>query len=85
MDAEDFAALRKEAAESAAELKFLQEEADKFYQDIQTNQQAQMQDAAKECAGVGRRYPRVEQRPLQRDTVIRCITGFRANRGGQLC
>lgn len=52
MDAEDFAALRKEAAESAAELKFLQEEADKFYQDIQSNQQAQMQDAAKECVRV---------------------------------
>ena len=52
MDAEDFAALRKEAAESAAELKFLQEEADKFYQDIQTKQQAQMQDAAKECVRV---------------------------------
>ena len=52
MDAQDFAALRKEAAESAAELKFLQEEADKFYQDIQANQQAQMQDAAKECVRV---------------------------------
>jgi len=52
MDAEDFAALRKEAAESAAELKFLQEEADKFYQDIQAKQQAQMQDAAKECVRV---------------------------------
>ena len=52
MDAEDFAALRKEAAEAAAELKFLQEEADKFYQDIQAKQQAQMQDAAKECVRV---------------------------------
>ena len=52
MDAQDFALLRKEAAESAAELKFLQEEADKFYQDIQAKQQAQMQDAAKECVRV---------------------------------
>ena len=52
MDAQDFALLRKEAAESAAELKFLQEEADKFYQDIQKQQQAHLQDAAKECVRV---------------------------------
>ncbi len=52
MDADDFALLRKEAAESAAEYKFLKEEADKFYVDIQSKNQAALQDAAKECVKV---------------------------------
>jgi len=52
MDAEDFAALRREATEVTNDLKFLQQEADSFYAEIQKNQQQTMQDAAKECIRV---------------------------------
>ena len=52
MEADDFALLRKEAQEAGNELKFLQEEADKFYQDVQTQNQKAMQDAAKEAVEV---------------------------------
>ena len=41
MDADDFALLRKEAQDAETELRFLREEADKFYSDVQSqNQQA---------------------------------------------
>ena len=52
MEADDFALLRKEAQDAGNELKFLQEEADKFYQDVQTQNQKAMQDAAKEAVEV---------------------------------
>ena len=49
MDAEDFAQLRKEAGEADNDLKFLTEEADSFYKDVQEKQKVALQDAAKEC------------------------------------
>jgi hypothetical protein len=52
METEDFAALRKEAEAAYTDLKFLQEEADAFYKDVQTRQQDQLQEAAKECVKV---------------------------------
>ena len=52
MEAEDFALLRKEAQDAGNELKFLREEADKFYQDVQAQNQKAMQDAAKQAIEV---------------------------------
>lgn len=52
METEDFAALRKEAEEAYNDLKFLNEEADAFYTDLKNQQQAQLQEAAKECVRV---------------------------------
>lgn len=52
MEADDFALLRKEAQDAGTELKFLREEADKFYQDVQAQNQKAMQDAAKEAVEV---------------------------------
>ena len=52
MEADDFALLRKEAQDAGNELKFLQEEADKFYQDVQAQNQKAMQDAAKQAVEV---------------------------------
>ena len=52
MEAEDFALLRKEAQDAGNDLKFLREEADKFYQDVQAQNQKAMQDAAKQAIEV---------------------------------
>lgn len=52
MTTEDFALLRKEAQDAQDNLKFLTEEADAFYQDIQAQQQKQLQEAAKQCVEV---------------------------------
>lgn len=52
MDTEDFAQLRKEASEAQKDLQFLREEADTFYKGLQEQQQAMMQDAAKQCVEV---------------------------------
>ena len=52
METEDFAALRKEAEAAHRDLKFLSEEADAFYKDVQEQQQAQLQQAAQECVKV---------------------------------
>jgi uncharacterized coiled-coil protein SlyX len=52
METEDFAALRKEAEEAYNDLKFLNEEADAFYKNVQEQQQSQLQEAAKECVKV---------------------------------
>lgn len=52
METDDFAALRKEAEEAYNDIKFLNEEADAFYADIKNQQQAQLQEAAKECVKV---------------------------------
>ena len=52
METEDFAALRKEAEAAHKELKFLEEEADAFYSEIQNQQQQQLQKAAQECVKV---------------------------------
>ena len=52
METEDFAALRKEAEAAHRDLKFLSEEADTFYKDVQGQQQAQLQQAAQECVKV---------------------------------
>lgn len=49
---EDFAQLRKEAKEAEDNLKFLTEEADSFYRDMQQKQQANLQQAATECVKV---------------------------------
>ena len=46
MEADDFALLRKEAQDAETELRFLREEADKFYSDVQVQNQKAMQDAA---------------------------------------
>jgi hypothetical protein len=52
METEDFAALRKEAEEAFSDLKFLTEEADAFYNEVKNQQQAQLQEAARECVRV---------------------------------
>lgn len=52
MEADDFALLRKEAQDAETELRFLREEADKFYQDVQTQNQMALQDAAKQAIEV---------------------------------
>ena len=52
MSTEDFAQLRKEYKEVEEDYKFLTEEANVFYKDLQNQQQAQLQSAAKECVKV---------------------------------
>jgi hypothetical protein len=52
MSTEDFAALRKEAQDAEADLKFLKEEADAFYKHAQAQHQKQIQEQAKECIKV---------------------------------
>ena len=52
METDDFAALRKEAEEAYNDLKFLNEEADAFYKNVQDQTQSQLQEAAKECVKV---------------------------------
>lgn len=52
MDTEDFAQLRKEAQAAQSHLKFIEEEADTFYKDLQQQQQAAMQNAAGEAVKV---------------------------------
>ena len=52
MDADDFAQLRKEAQDAQSQLKFLQEEADTFYKDLQQQQQTAMKQAAGEAVKV---------------------------------
>ena len=52
MDTEDFAQLRKEAQAAQSHLKFIEEEADTFYKDLQQRQQAAMKDAAGEAVKV---------------------------------
>jgi hypothetical protein len=52
METEDFAALRKEAEAAHRDLKFLSDEADAFYKDVQEQQQVQLQKAAQECVKV---------------------------------
>jgi len=52
MDATDFAQLRKEAQEAESNLKFLKEEAEAFYKDLQQQQQSAQQEAARESVKV---------------------------------
>lgn len=52
MDADDFALLRKEAQDAETELRFLREEADKFYSDVQSQNQQALRDAAKQAVEV---------------------------------
>lgn len=52
MSNEDFALLRKEAQAAQQDLQFLQQEADQFYGELQKQQQATMQEQAKECVKV---------------------------------
>jgi len=52
MDAEDFAALRKEAQAASEDVRFLREEADQFYGEIQKQHQAAQREAAKEAVKV---------------------------------
>ena len=52
MDDADFAALRKEAQLAHDDVKFLQEEADNFYGEIQQQQQAAQKEAARDAVKV---------------------------------
>jgi translation elongation factor P/translation initiation factor 5A len=52
MDPEEFAQLRVEAKEASDELKYLTEEADNFYNEIQKQQDQQLAVQAKECIEV---------------------------------
>ena len=52
MSNEDFALLRKEAQEAENNLRFLREEADQYYGELQQQHQSQMQEQAKECVKV---------------------------------
>lgn len=52
MDAEDFAALRKEAQAASEDVRFLREEADAFYGEIQKQQQEAQKKAATEAVKV---------------------------------
>ena len=52
MEDADFAALRKEAQLAEQDVKFLKEEADKFYGDIAKQQQAAQREAAKDAVRV---------------------------------
>ena len=52
MDDADFAALRKEAQLAQDDLRFLKEEADNFYQDIQKQHQAAQKEAARDAVKV---------------------------------
>lgn len=49
MTAEDFAQLRKEANEAETDLKFLQQEADQFYGEIQQETQKALREKAQSC------------------------------------
>ena len=60
MEAEDFALLRKEAQDAGNELKFLREEADKFYSDVQAqNQQGNAGRCKASNRGFRERHPRM--------------------------
>lgn len=52
MDPEEFGRLRQEAKEAEADLKFLKEEANAFYAEVQNNMKKQQQEAAAECVKV---------------------------------
>jgi len=52
MNDADFAQLRKEAQDAHDDLKFVQEQSDDFYKQLKTQQQEQMQEAAKEAVKV---------------------------------
>ena len=52
MDAEDFAALRKEAQAASEDVRFLKEEADRFYGELQQQHQAAQKQAATEAVKV---------------------------------
>lgn len=52
MSTEDFAQLRKEYKDVEEEYKFLSEEADVYYKDLQNQQQTQLKSAASECVKV---------------------------------
>ena len=52
MDAEDFAALRKEAQSAQEDVLFLKQEADQFYNDLQRQHQAAQKEAAREAVKV---------------------------------
>jgi len=52
MEADDFAQLRKEAQEAESDLKFLKEESDAFFKEVQADYNKQHQAAAQECVRV---------------------------------
>ncbi|MAJ57224.1 MAG: hypothetical protein CMI74_04055 [Candidatus Pelagibacter sp.] len=49
MNTDEFAALREEARAAESDLKFLREEADTFYKDMQVQAQEQQRESAKSC------------------------------------
>ena len=76
MSTEDFAALRREAAEAEKDLKFLKEEADAFYKDAQAQQQKQVQEAAQNCVKV-----LSEQLPDWGDELYNNIRSYAVSQG----
>ena len=52
MDTDDFAQLRKEAQQAADDVKFLEQEADAYFKQLQTEQQQAMQEQAREAVKV---------------------------------
>ena len=76
MSTEDFAALRREAAEAEKDLKFLKEEADAFYKDAQAQQQKTVQEAAQNCVKV-----LSEQLPDWGDELYNNIRSYAVSQG----
>ena len=76
MSTEDFAALRREAQEAEKDLKFLQEEANAFYQEAQAQQQKQVQEAAQNCVKV-----LSEQLPDWGDELYNNIRSYAVSQG----
>ena len=76
MSTEDFAALRREAAEAEKDLKFIKEEADAFYKDAQAQQQKQVQEAAQNCVKV-----LSEQLPDWGDELYNNIRSYAVSQG----
>ena len=52
MDTDDFAQLRKEAQQAADDVKFLEQEADAYFKQLQSEQQQAMQEQAREAVKV---------------------------------
>lgn len=76
MDAEDFAQLRKEASDAESNLKFVREEADTFYQDLQKQQQSAQQEAARDAVKVLQ-----EQIPEWSNTLYNDIRSYAVAQG----
>jgi len=76
LSVEDFAQLRREASEAEKDLKFLKEEADAFYKDVQMQQQKAVQEAAQNCVKV-----LSEQLPDWGDELYNNIRSYAVSQG----